>query len=72
MTPPVAILLVLIVITAAIFDVRSRRIPNWLNLTGIVLGFALHAVLSYPFPLDGLKHAGIGMLLRSPCILCST
>jgi prepilin peptidase CpaA len=62
MNPPVAILLVLIVLTAAFFDIRSRRIPNWLNLSGILLGFALNAVLAYPFPLDGLKHAGIGML----------
>ena len=45
MTPPVAILLLLIVITAAVFDIRSRRIPNWLTLTGIILGFALNAIL---------------------------
>jgi prepilin peptidase CpaA len=52
----------LIVITAAIFDLRSRRIPNWLTLSGILLGFALNAVLAYPWPLEGLKNAGLGML----------
>lgn len=62
MNPPVAILLVLIALTAAVFDIRSRRIPNWLTLTGIILGFALNALLTYPYPLDGLKHAGLGML----------
>jgi prepilin peptidase CpaA len=62
MTPPVAILLVLIAFPAALFDIRSRRIPNWLTLTGIILGFALNALLAYPFPLEGLKHAGVGML----------
>jgi prepilin peptidase CpaA len=62
MNPPVAILLVLLVLTAAVFDIRSRRIPNWLTLSGIVLGFALNALLAYPFPLDGVKHAGLGML----------
>src|ERR1051325_10371445 len=62
MNPPVAILLVLLVLTAALFDIRSRRIPNWLTLSGIILGFALNALLAYPFPMDGLKHAGLGML----------
>jgi prepilin peptidase CpaA len=55
-------MLVLLVITAAVFDIRSRRIPNWLTLTGILLGFALNALLAYPWPLDGLKHSGFGML----------
>jgi prepilin peptidase CpaA len=62
MNPPVTILLVLIAFTAAVFDIRSRRIPNWLNLSGIILGFALNALLAYPYPLEGLKHAGVGML----------
>jgi prepilin peptidase CpaA len=52
----------LIVITAAVFDIRSRRIPNWLTLSGIVLGFALNALLYYPYPLEGLKNSGLGML----------
>src|SRR4051812_20148860 len=62
MNPPVAILVGLIVVTAAVIDIRSRRIPNWLTLTGVVLGFALNALLAYPFPLEGLKNAGLGML----------
>lgn len=62
MTPPVAVLLMLIVSTAAVFDIRSRRIPNWLTLSGIILGFALNAVLAYPWPLEGLKHSGLGLV----------
>ena len=62
MTPPVAILLLLLVITAAVFDIRSRRIPNWLTLSGIILGFALNALLYYPYPLEGLKSSGLGLL----------
>jgi prepilin peptidase CpaA len=62
MTQPVAILLLLLVLTAAVFDIRSRRIPNWLTLTGVVLGFALNAILAYPWPLEGLKYSGFGML----------
>src|SRR5215467_3013616 len=62
MNPPVAILAGVIVTIAAVIDVRSRRIPNWLTLSGIILGFALNALLAYPFPLEGLKNAGLGML----------
>ena len=62
MTPPVAILLMVLVITAAIFDIRSRRIPNWLTLSGILLGLGLNALLAYPYPLEGLKYSGLGML----------
>ncbi len=42
--PPIVIQVVhaAVVITAAIFDVRSRRIPNWLNLFGVVAGLLLN------------------------------
>ena len=33
------------VLVAAIFDIRFRRIPNWLVLSGILLGFALNTFL---------------------------
>jgi prepilin peptidase CpaA len=47
-TPPPAITLVLLitVITAAMFDVRSRRIPNWVSVTGALLGIGLNAFLA--------------------------
>ena len=34
------ILLGILVAIAAIFDIRYRRIPNWLVLAGIIVGFA--------------------------------
>ena len=52
------VLLVLIVVTAAIYDLRYRRIPNWLVLIGLVLGFGLNTFL---FELQGLKLAALGM-----------
>ncbi|HXE12301.1 MAG TPA: prepilin peptidase [Bryobacteraceae bacterium] len=52
--------LVALVTVAAIYDLRFRRIPNWLNLSGLMLGFALNAVC---FHLVGAKNAGEGMLL---------
>src|ERR1051326_9399639 len=62
MNPPVAILVGFLVVIAAVIDIRSRRIPNWLTLSGIILGFALNTLLAYPWPLEGLKNAGLGML----------
>jgi prepilin peptidase CpaA len=50
----------LLVVVAAGYDLRFRRIPNWLNLSGIVLGFGLNALL---FQLSGTAQAGQGMLL---------
>ena len=52
------VVLVLIVVTAAIYDIRYRRIPNWLVLIGLVLGFGLNMFL---FELQGLKLAALGM-----------
>ena len=46
-TPPPAIqvLLSLIVIPAAVLDIKTRRIPNWLSLSGIVLALLLNTFL---------------------------
>ena len=51
--------LVLIVIPAVIFDIRSRRIPNLLSLAGIILGFGLNVYLK---GLNGAEDAGVGLL----------
>jgi prepilin peptidase CpaA len=47
-SPPPAIVVVLlaVVFTAAIFDLRSSRIPNWISVTGALLGFGLNAFLA--------------------------
>jgi prepilin peptidase CpaA len=39
------ILLLIVVLGAAVYDVRYRRIPNWLTAGGAVLGLALNAFL---------------------------
>lgn len=62
--------LVIIVVTAAIYDLRFRRIPNWLVLAGLVLGFGLNSFL---FELGGLATAakgfGIALLIYFPLYL---
>ena len=39
---PVLVILISLVIGAAIFDVRYRRIPNWISVSGVA-GFLLNA-----------------------------
>ena len=60
--PPLAfqIILLLVTGTAAVFDVRFRRIPNWLVLTGLVLGLGLNTIL---FGWSGAKSSlgGLGL-----------
>jgi prepilin peptidase CpaA len=58
--PAIRILLSLIVIPAAALDIKTRRIPNWLSLSGVVLGIALNVFL---FETSGLWFSleGLGL-----------
>jgi len=69
--PPILrAVLVVIVVTAAIFDLRYRKIPNWLVLVGLVLGFGLNTFL---FEVAGLvaaaKGMGLALLIYFPLYL---
>jgi prepilin peptidase CpaA len=55
--PAYQLLLATLVLIAAVFDVRFRRIPNWLVLSGILLGLALNVFL---FGSIGAKSALLG------------
>jgi len=69
--PPEKVLIVLLalLIGAAVYDIRYRRIPNWLTLTGVILGFAINFGIGPPeggvlFALQGFAVAfGLYMLL---------
>jgi prepilin peptidase CpaA len=69
--PPekVVIVLLALLIGAAVYDVRYRRIPNWLTVTGVLLGFAINFAIGPPeagvvFALQGFLVAfGIYMFL---------
>lgn len=71
-TLPMAVktLLALIVAPAAIIDLRWRRVPNWLTVSGVVLGIALNTILSAT---DGLwlslKGLGLALLIYLPLYL---
>jgi prepilin peptidase CpaA len=43
--PGVEAVLIALVLCAAVYDVRYRRIPNWLSLAGVLIGVALNAFL---------------------------
>ena len=60
--PPEKVLIVLLalLIGAAIYDMRYRKIPNWLTVTGVLLGFAINFGIGPPeggvvFALAGLS-----------------
>ena len=54
-------LLAVVVIIASYYDIRYRRIPNWLTLPCVIVGFALNAFLQPVW--HGLGDAGLGVLL---------
>ncbi len=56
---PLKIALVCVVLVAGVYDLRSRRIPNWVSLSGIVLGAGGNTLL---FGWHGLREAGFGLL----------
>ena len=62
----IQVALVTVVLIAAGFDTRFRRIPNWLNLSGVVLGFGLNVLCSH---LDGAVLSIEGLLLGTAVYL---
>jgi prepilin peptidase CpaA len=57
-------------ISAALLDWRSRRIPNWLTVPGLLLGVMAHALLSgWQGALFSLKGAGLALVILLPPVL---
>lgn len=63
--PPrgVVIVLLAVLLVAAVYDVRFRRIPNWVTVTGAALGLLLNAFLFGP-PGSWFSLAGVWFSLR--------
>ncbi len=70
MVPIVKVALLAIALTGGWIDLRSRRIPNWLNLSGVILGIGLNTLLAQG---PGLKLAasglGLALLIYVPLYL---
>src|ERR1035438_9905139 len=58
--PGVEALLLAVVLGAAVYDVRYRRIPNWLSVAGVVLGVAMNSFL-WGWP--GFRNSLIGFAI---------
>jgi prepilin peptidase CpaA len=75
MPPVTKVLLLLLVLPAAVFDYRERRIPNWLVLAGLLAGMALNTFLLYdnPSAITGLAFSleglGLAFLIYLPLYL---
>jgi prepilin peptidase CpaA len=52
MPPIINLVLLALVLIAGVTDIKTRRIPNWLVLTGLCIGIALNSLL---FEWAGLK-----------------
>ena len=57
--PPqkVEMALLVLLLAAAVYDVRYRRIPNWLTVGGVIVAVAMNAVIGPPL-------AGLGFTLQ--------
>lgn len=57
---------VALALAGAWYDVRTRRIPNALTLTGLLVGLLLRAPFGLPAVADGVVGAGFGFLVAVP------
>jgi len=65
--PVVQALLFLVVVPAALYDLKQRRVPNWITLSGIVVAIALNSFLYQTVGLwMSLKGLGLAMLIYFP------
>ena len=61
--PPLGIniLLATLSVIAAFSDIRARRIPNWLTLSGVIAGFGMNAFLYEGWPGLSLSLGGLAV-----------
>jgi prepilin peptidase CpaA len=52
------------------WDWRARRIPNWLTVTGLLVGLTANAAVGgWPGAKSGLEGAGLGLAMLLPFVL---
>ena len=57
-------------LSAAVLDWRSRRIPNWLTVPGLLLGVTVNVVLfGWHGALVSLEGAGLALVILLPLVL---
>ena len=64
------ILTLALTLSAALLDWRSRRIPNWLTVPGLVSGVAVHAILNgWHGALFASEGAALALVVLLPLVL---
>jgi prepilin peptidase CpaA len=58
--------LVVVVVWAAFLDLRTRRIPNWLTMSALLLALAMRVPMGGPALLDGILAAAVAFALAIP------
>jgi prepilin peptidase CpaA len=60
--PGAEVVLLIVVLAAAVYDVRYRRIPNWISVSGVLAGLGLNSFLygGAPGLVFALKGLGLG------------
>jgi prepilin peptidase CpaA len=62
--------LLTVVLSAGLYDLRTRKIPNWLNLSGLILGLGLNALLLHGQGIViALLGLGLSLLIYIPLYL---
>jgi prepilin peptidase CpaA len=70
MKPVIIGLTVALAIVAGVMDWRSRRIPNWLTVPGLIVGVIANSAFSgWSGAKSSLLGAGLGLLLLLPFVL---
>lgn len=59
----------LVMAVASVLDLKSRRIPNVVTVTGVVLGLALRASVGADALMVGVYGVGLGLLLSAPFLM---
>lgn len=63
------ILTLALTLSAALLDWRSRRIPNWLTVPGLLSGVAVHTILTgWHGALFALEGAGLALVVLLPLV----
>jgi prepilin peptidase CpaA len=64
--PGLEAILMAVVLSAAVYDVRYRRIPNWISVCGVLAGLAMNTFLTFDSParwsglVSSLEGFGLG------------
>jgi prepilin peptidase CpaA len=63
---PMSVALTALVVAAAVFDLRARRVPNALTVSGFVVAVALRFIAGPGAGIDGLTGAILAFVLSLP------